>query len=585
MCYNAIAKANRKGAFIVEYQNLYELWLKEVDDPILLAELESVRGDDEAIQDRFYKDLEFGTAGLRGVIGAGTNRMNVYTVGRATQGFSEYLKTVDKTPSVAIGYDSRNCSELFSKTAACVFAANGVKVWLYPELAPTPMVSFAIRYHKCTGGVVVTASHNPAEYNGYKAYGPDGCQLSGDASACVSDAVEKVDMFSEIRSVDFDTALNDGMIEYIGQGNYESYYENVLSQSIDPAVVASTDLKVIYTPIHGTGNKPVREVLKRIGIKDVIVVKEQELPDGNFPTAPYPNPEIRQPFECALKMADAYKPDLLLGTDPDADRVGIAVPDGEEYRLLTGNEVGAMLLNYVLSRRTALGTLPKDPVAVKSIVSTSICDKIAADYGCEMRSVLTGFKYIGGVIAELEAAGQSDRYVFGFEESYGYLNGTHVRDKDAVVASMMICEMAAYYKSQGMTLMQVLNGIYAKYGLYLHKTVSYTFSGAKGMAKMADIMLRLRTDAPKSIGGYCVESISDYEASVTTDCRTGEKAEILLPKADVVIFSLEGGNSVIVRPSGTEPKIKVYLTAVADSNEQANAVKDRLAAEMDEYLK
>ena len=569
----------------MEYKALYDLWLSKVDDPVLLAELESVRGDDEAILDRFYKELEFGTAGLRGVIGAGTNRMNVYTVGRATQGFSEYLKGAFETPSVAIGYDSRNCSELFSKTAACVFAANGVKVWLYPELAPTPMVSFAIRYHKCSGGVVVTASHNPAEYNGYKAYGPDGCQLSGDASACVSDAVEKVDVFSGIRTVDFDEALASGMIEYIGQDNYESYYENVLSQSVEPEVVASSDLKVIYTPIHGTGNKPVREVLKRIGIKDVIVVKEQELPDGNFPTAPYPNPEIRQPFECALKMAEKYKPDLLLGTDPDADRVGIAVPDGDEYRLLTGNEVGAMLLNYILSRRTAIGTMPKDPVAVKSIVSTSICDKIAADYGCEMRSVLTGFKYIGGVIAELEAAGQSDRYVFGFEESYGYLVGTYVRDKDAVVASMMICEMAAYYKSQGMTLMQVLNGIYAKYGLYLHKTVSYTFSGAKGMAKMSEIMSQLRAEPPKSIGGYAVESISDYETSLTTDCRTGEKTDILLPKADVIIFSLEGGNGVIVRPSGTEPKIKVYLTAVADTDEQAVAVKDSLAADMDEYLK
>ncbi len=569
----------------MEYMDLYNLWLDKVDAPYLRDELESVKGDEDAIQDRFYKDLEFGTAGLRGVIGAGTNRMNIYTVSRATQGFAEYLKSVDAKPSVAIGYDSRNCSDLFSKTAACVFAANGVKVWLYPELAPTPMVSFAIRYYKCSGGVVVTASHNPAEYNGYKAYGPDGCQLSGEASEQVSACVEKVDVFSDIITVDFDKALADGAIEYIGEDNYESYYENVISQLIDPSVVASSDLKVIYTPIHGTGNKPVREVLKRIGIKDVAIVKEQELPDGNFPTAPYPNPEIRQPFECALKMAESYKPDLLLGTDPDADRVGIAVPDGDEYRLLTGNEVGAMLLNYILSRRTALGTLPENSVAVKSIVSTSICDKIAAEYGCEMRSVLTGFKYIGGVIAELESKGQEGRYVFGFEESYGYLVGTYVRDKDAVVASMLICEMAAYYKSQGMTLMQVLNGIYEKYGLYLHKTVSYTFAGAKGMAKMAEIMSSLRTNPPKVIGGYAVESVSDYQASESVNFLNGEKTVIFLPKADVIIYALEGGNGVIVRPSGTEPKIKVYLTAVAGTDEQAVAIKDTLAADMDNYLK
>lgn len=569
----------------MEYQELYQLWRSKVDDPVLLRELEQIQGDDEAIQDRFYKDLEFGTAGLRGVIGAGTNRMNIYTVGRASQGFADYLKTVSESPSVAIGYDSRHNSDLFSRTAACVFAANGVKVWLYPELAPTPMVSFAIRYYKCSGGIVVTASHNPAEYNGYKAYGPDGCQLSGEASALVTESVERVDLFTGIRKVDFQEALDSGRIAYIGQDNYESYYQKVLAQSVDPSVIPTADLKVIYTPIHGTGNKPVREVLKRAGVKNVTVVKEQEEPDGNFPTAPYPNPEIRQPFECALKMAQTVQPDLLLGTDPDADRVGIAVPDNGEYRLLTGNEVGAMLLEYILSRRTALGTLPENPVAVKSIVSTSICDKIAADYGCEMRSVLTGFKYIGGVIAELEAAGQSDRYVFGFEESYGYLIGTHVRDKDAVVASLLICEMAAYYKSCGKTLIQVLNGIYDKYGLYLHNTVSYTFSGAKGMTKMAHIMSDLRANAPKTVGGFEVVSVADYETSQETDCRTGCVTPILLPKADVLTYKLEGGHCAIVRPSGTEPKIKVYLTAVAPSAEQAAEVKNRLAADMDAYLK
>ena len=564
----------------MDYRNRYAAWLEQVSDPALREELTSIADDDEAIQDRFYKDLEFGTAGLRGVIGAGTNRMNVYTVGRASQGLADYLKTTGEPVSVAIGYDSRRNSDLFSRTAAAVFAANGVKVWLYPELAPTPMVSFAIRYYGCAGGVVVTASHNPAEYNGYKAYGPDGCQLSGAASALVTAAVEKVDLFSGIRFGDFEASLAEGTISYIGDDCYESYYQNVTAQAIDPAVIPAAGLKVIYTPIHGTGNKPVREVLKRIGIRDIAVVKEQECPDGNFPTAPYPNPEIRQPFELALRMAQTVKPDLLLGTDPDADRVGIAVPDGDEYRLLTGNEVGAMLLEYILSRRTALGTLPKAPVAVKSIVTTSICDRIAADYGCEMRSVLTGFKYIGGVIAELEKAGEADRYVFGFEESYGYLIGTHVRDKDAVVASMMICEMAAYYKSRGQTLMAVLNAIYARYGNYLHKTDSYAFAGAKGMAKMAEIMASLRADAPKSIGGFAVTAVSDYAAATTYDCVSGESREISLPKENVLAYALEGGHGVIVRPSGTEPKIKVYLTAVGATRADAQAVQERLAADM-----
>ncbi len=564
----------------MEDRKRYAEWLEQVSDPALREELISIAEDDEGIQDRFYKDLEFGTAGLRGVIGAGTNRMNVYTVGRASQGFAEYLNTTGANVSVAIGYDSRHNSDLFSRTAAAVFAANGVKVWLYPELAPTPMVSFAIRYYGCAGGVVVTASHNPAEYNGYKAYGPDGCQLSGADSAKVTAAVEKVDLFSGIRFGDFEASLRDGTISYIGEDCYEAYYQNVTAQAIDPAVIPAAGLKVIYTPIHGTGNKPVREVLRRIGIENVVVVKEQELPDGRFPTAPYPNPEIRQPFELALAMARTEKPDLLLGTDPDADRVGIAVPDGDDYRLLTGNEVGAMLLEYVLSRRTALGTLPEKPVAVKSIVTTSICDRIAADYGCEMRSVLTGFKYIGGVIADLEKAGQSDRYVFGFEESYGYLIGTYVRDKDAVVASMMICEMAAYYKSCGLTLMEVLNNIYAKYGNYLHKTDSYTFAGAKGMTKMAELMASFRSDAPKAIGGYAVTAVSDYASAETLDCVSGERRPIDLPKENVLGYALEGGHGVIVRPSGTEPKIKVYLTAVGETREDAKAIQERLSADM-----
>ena len=569
----------------MDYNELYQLWSANVTDPALKKELDSIKGDNDAIQDRFYKDLEFGTAGLRGVIGAGTNRMNIYTVGRATQGFSDYINANFENASVAIGYDSRNNSELFSRTAAQVFAANGIKVWLYPELAPTPMLSFAVRYYHCAGGVVVTASHNPAEYNGYKAYGPVGCQLSGEASALVTEAVEKVDLFTGIKSVDFDAALADGRIEYIGSDDYESYYENVMAQLIDRDVIRSADLKVIYTPIHGTGNKPVREVLRRVGVAGVTVVKEQEQPDGNFPTAPYPNPEIRQPFECALKLAGTVRPDLLLGTDPDADRVGIAVKSGDDYKLLSGNEVGAMLLQYILERRTALGTLPKNPIAVKSIVSTSICDKIAAEYGCEMLSVLTGFKYIGEQIARLEAKGESDRYVFGFEESYGYLIGTYVRDKDAVVASMMICEMAAYYKSKGKALIDVLGDIYAKYGFYLNKTLSFTFAGAKGMTRMAELMGELRTSAPAEIGGYKVTATDDYKLSVSTDIATGAQKSIDLPKSDVITFRLEGGHTVIVRPSGTEPKVKAYLTAVAADEATAEVVTDKLAADMTDLLK
>ena len=568
---------------MTDYRARFQTWLDRVSDPALREELLAVQGDDEAIQDRFYRDLEFGTAGLRGVIGAGTNRMNIYTVGRATQGFAAYLKGMGASPCVAIGYDSRRNSDLFSRTAAAVFAANGVKVRLFPELAPTPMVSFAIRYYGCDGGIVVTASHNPAEYNGYKAYGPDGCQLSGAASARVTEAVEKVDLFTGVDFGDFEAALASGAIECIGQDCYEAYYKEVIACAVDPAVIPAAGLKVIYTPLHGTGNKPVREVLRRVGVGEVTVVREQELPDGDFPTAPYPNPEIRQPFEIALRMAETLKPDLLLATDPDADRVGIAVPDGGDYRLLTGNEVGAMLLEYILSRRTALGTLPADPVAVRSVVSTSLTDRIAARYGCEMRHVLTGFKYIGGEIAKLEQAGQSGSYVFGFEESYGYLPGTYVRDKDAVVAALLICEMAAYYRAQGRSLMEVLRDIYATYGNFLHRTDSYTFAGVKGMETMSRIMTALRSTPPKAIAGFRVTAASDYEASVTLSAD-GTVTPITLPRANIVSFALEGGHGVIVRPSGTEPKIKVYLTAVGAASDEAESIRDRLAAAMKEYM-
>ncbi len=558
---------------------IYDLWCKRATDPAIAAELNAIKGDDDAILDRFYRNLEFGTAGLRGVIGAGTNRMNIYTVARATQGFSEYIRGISERPSVAIAYDSRINSDLFSKTAASVFAANGIKVWLYPVLAPTPMLSFAVRELHCDAGVVVTASHNPSKYNGYKAYGSDGCQLNTEASKKVLSLVEQVDIFDGVKSLDFDAAVADGIIEYIGNDVFEKYYENVMKQSLDPSLLAQSELKVIYTPLNGAGNIPVRTVLGRMGIKDITVVPEQELPDGNFPTAPYPNPEIREAFACALKLAESVKPDLLLATDPDSDRVGIAVKNGDDYTLMSGNEVGAVMMYYLLSRRTEMGTMPKNPIVVKTIVTTRLCDRIAADYGCKVIDILTGFKYIGEQIGLLEAKGEESRYIMGFEESYGYLVGTYVRDKDAVVGSMMICEMAAYYKKQGKTLLDVLDMLYEKYGVFRHKQLSFTFEGAEGMKIMADTMQSLRTTPPAAIAGARVRRIADYGSSITVDCENGSTGVINLPKSDVLAYSLENEAEVIVRPSGTEPKIKVYLTSTAATVTDADSYMKQLESE------
>ncbi len=559
-------------------KELYSLWCEKATDKAIADELAQIKGDDEAILDRFYRNLEFGTAGLRGVIGAGTNRMNIYTVARATQGFAEYINSVNENPKVAIAYDSRINSDVFSKTAACVFAANGIKVYLYPVLVPTPMLSFAVREIGCDAGVVVTASHNPSKYNGYKAYGADGCQLGTEASKAVLGLVENVDTFGGVKKVDFDEALSLGKIEYIGDEVFEKYYQNVIAQSVNPDLLKNAGLKVIYTPLNGAGNIPVRTVLDKMGVKDITVVKEQELPDGNFPTAPYPNPEIREAFKLALDLANSVKPDLLLATDPDSDRVGIAVKNGEEYTLMSGNEVGAVMLYYLLSQRTEKGTMPKNPIAVKTIVTTRLCDKIAADYGCEVVDILTGFKYIGEQIGLLEAKGEQDRYIMGFEESYGYLVGTYVRDKDAVVGSMMICEMAAYFKTQGKSLLDVLNEIYEKYGMYLHKQLSFAFEGAEGMKIMADTMTGLRTNPPKKIADMAVVKVSDYEKSEITDCENGEKSAIELPKSDVLAYSLAGGAEVIVRPSGTEPKIKIYLTSIGENKADANYLMSQLEA-------
>ena len=548
---------------------LYSLWLeKAVDDPDLIAELKGIEGNDDEIYDRFYRELEFGTAGLRGVIGAGTNRMNIYTVRKATQGLAEYV--LDKGgESVAIAYDSRIKSTLFAEEAAKVLAANGIKVYIYKELMPTPMLSYAVRELHCTSGIVITASHNPAKYNGYKAYGADGAQLSVENSAKVLSFVDKVEMFGGAKTMSFDEGITSGIIEYIGDELVEKYLETVKTRSVEKV---TADLKVIYTPLNGTGNKPVREILKRIGIKNVTVVPEQEFPDGNFPTAPFPNPEIRQAFECAINLSKSVEADLLLATDPDCDRVGIAVKNGDDFTLMSGNEVGACLLDYILSRRKANGTLPENPVAVKTIVSTPLADKIAAKYGCKLINVLTGFKYIGEQAGILEKKGEQERFVFGFEESYGYLAGAYVRDKDAVVASMLICEMAAYYKNLGKNLLDVINELYAEHGMVFTSQNSFTFEGAAGMKKMQDIMDDLRRLPPKKIGENQVVAISDYETSEKLELKSGKKSVITLPRSNVLYYDLdENGSNLIVRPSGTEPKIKVYITSVDADGEKAKS--------------
>ena len=554
----------------------YKLWCEKATiDPDLVAELKAIEGNDEAISDAFYKDLEFGTGGLRGVIGAGTNRMNVYTVGKATQGLAAYVNSVTKNGKVAIAYDSRIKSDVFARDAAAILAANGIKVYIYKELMPTPMLSFAVRYLGCDAGIVVTASHNPSKYNGYKAYGNDGCQLGLEAADYVLSIMNSVDIFDGVKRVDFDAALNEGKIEYIGEDVIEAYLAAVEDRRVNRDIDMSK-LNVVYTPLHGSGNKPVRAILSKIGATNVTVVPEQELPNGNFPTAPYPNPEIRQAFECALKLAETVKPDLLLATDPDADRVGIAIPNGDEYRLFTGNEVGALLLEYILKCRKANGTLPQNPVAVKTIVTSDVCLKIAEDYGCELRDVLTGFKFIGEQIGNLEAAGEEDRYVFGFEESYGYLAGTYVRDKDAVIASMLICEMVAYYKLQGKNLIEVLSELYDKYGYYYCSQKSFTCEGQAGMKQITDIMDRLANNPPSEIGGLTVARFDNLNKSESLDIASCKISAIDLPKSNVLGFYFADGSSLIVRPSGTEPKIKLYLSAVGATDAEALSERETL---------
>ena len=566
---------------------LYKLWCeKATDDPDLAAELKSIEGDEEAIIDRFYRDLEFGTGGLRGVIGAGAFRLNVYTIRRATQGLADYVNGAFKNGAVAISYDSRIKSDKFAQEAAAVLAANGIKVYIYKELMPTPCLSWAVRACKAQAGIMITASHNPAKYNGYKVYGEDGCQITLDVANTVIGKINAVEMFGGAKVMNFDDAVSSGMVSYIGDDIIEAYYKKVLEQGIHTDLVADSGLKVVYTPLHGTGNKPVREILKRIGIKEVTVVPEQELPDGNFPTCPFPNPEIKEALAKGLELCEKVQPDLLLATDPDCDRVGIAVPDNKNggYVLFSGNEVGAMLLKYICQERTALGTMPKAPVAVKTIVTTDICKKIADEYNVELREVLTGFKFIGEQIGFLEQKGEEERYIFGFEESYGYLAGGYVRDKDAVIASMLICEMAAFYRTKGISLLDAREAMYKQYGNYVHTQSSFQCEGASGMERMKEIMSCLRNDPPKAIGGLKTLKVGDYIASEETDLATGAKTAIDLPKSDVLAFRLEQGASVIIRPSGTEPKIKAYYTTIGDNRDQAKALEETISADFAKIL-
>ena len=558
------------------YMDDYRRWMEaDLEDPALKEELESIQGKEDEIKDRFAVALKFGTAGLRGVLGAGTNRMNIYVVRQATQGLANWVKTQGGNQLVAISFDSRINSDVFAKTAACVLAANGIKVRIYDALMPVPALSFATRYYQANAGIMVTASHNPAKYNGYKAYGPDGCQMTDEAADIVYAEIQKTDILTGAKMMTFEEGQAAGLIEYVGDDCKEALYAAIEARSVRPGICRTAGLKLVYSPLNGSGLVPVTRVLKDIGITDITIVPEQQYPDGNFPTCPYPNPEIFEALRLGLELAEKSGADLMLATDPDADRVGIAMkcPDGS-YELVSGNEMGVLLLDYICAGRIESGTMPENPVAVKSIVSTPLADAVAKNYGVELRSVLTGFKWIGDQIAQLEAAGEVDRFIFGFEESYGYLAGPYVRDKDAIIGSMLICEMAAYYRSIGSSIKQRLEEIYDKYGRYLNKVDSFEFPGLSGMDKMAGIMESLRKNPPAEIGGYAVVKVTDFKNTEETG----------LPAANVLMYKLEGGAEVIVRPSGTEPKIKTYFTTLGKDLKEAEEQKEKLAAALKPIL-
>lgn len=551
----------------------FKRWMNRVTEEDLLEELQHIEGQEEEMNDRFYRELEFGTGGLRGVIGAGTYRMNVHTVAKATQGYSNYLNQVCQKPSVAIAYDSRIKSDLFAATAACVFAANGIQVHIYEELMPTPALSYAVRALDCDGGIVVTASHNPAKYNGYKVYGNDGCQITLEVAEAILAEINQVDAFDDVKKIDFEEGKKSGIISMIGEEVITGFIDAVSERALNPQEI-DKDVSIVYTPLNGTGRYPVTRCLKENGYTQITIPAQQEMPDGNFTTCPYPNPEIREALEVGLKKAKEVGSDLLLATDPDCDRVGVAVKDGNDYTLISGNQMGILLFDYICQTYKKNGTMPANPVAVTTIVSTKMIDKIAADYGVEVRRVLTGFKFIGEQIGFLEADGEVDRYIFGFEESYGYLSGGHVRDKDGVNASLLICEMFAHYKAKNLSLVDVLNTLYEKYGYFKEALQSITFEGASGAKKMTELMDSLRKNPPAAIAGFQVADVKDYAKGVGN-----------LPKSNVLEFNMENDINVLVRPSGTEPKIKMYYLVKGESEEAGDGIVASLESYFTEVCK
>lgn len=556
-----------------------QLWKDNVTEPDLASELDQLLADpdSEKLSDAFYRSLAFGTAGLRGTLGVGTNRMNVYTVAQASQGLATYLNAHFENPTVAIARDSRNKGEDFVRAAAGVLAANGIKSFVYPRIEPVPTLSFATRDLKCSAGICVTASHNPAQYNGYKVYGPDGCQIANEAADEIQNTINQTDIFNGVKRMDFDEALEKGLVEWTPDAVLDRFIDAVATQSV--GTKPNPDFSVVYTPLNGTGLECMQRILERVGIKNVTVVPEQANPDGNFPTCPYPNPEFREALEKGLELCDKVHPDLMLATDPDADRMGVAVPHDGDYKLLTGNEMGILLVDWLTCMKAEAGEDVTRKVAVTTIVSTAMPDAIARAKGFEMRRVLTGFKNIGGQMDQLVEAGQGDRFLIGFEESYGYLVGLHARDKDAIVASMLTCEMAAWYAERGKDLYEAMVALYQEYGYYLNGVVNVQFPGEAGAGKMSAIMTGLRENPPAQIAGLPVEGVVDYKTDVEMPVvgGGGNTPAQLLPKSNVLEYRLGEGVKVIVRPSGTEPKIKAYLFSKGTTREESQALNDRLA--------
>ena len=573
----------------MNYKEEYKLWLTNVTETER-AELEKIAQDDAEIKDRFYKSLEFGTAGLRGVIGLGLNRMNSYVVARATQGLANQLIKTNPGRTdlkVTIAYDSRNKSDEFAKTAAQVLAANGIKAYIFSELKPVPELSFSVRFKNADAGIAVTASHNPAKYNGYKVYGSDGAQLGPDLAKIVLDEIEKTPLFGGAKMIDFEEGVKSGIIEIMGEDVEDKYLDQVEKQCINPELIKKSgkDMKFVYTPFHGSGLKPVLKIFKRVGFENVLVVKEQEKPDGDFPTVEYPNPEYKESFALAIDLAKENGADLIIGTDPDADRCGIMIKDeAGGYISLTGNQTGLLLTEYILSMKKELGSLPNDGFVVKTIVTTDIIRKICEYYDVEMKEVLTGFKFIGEKIKEAESSNHGT-YLFGFEESYGYLAGTYARDKDAVVASMLVAEMALYYREKGLSLYDQLQNVYKKYGFYNEFVVSATFEGISGGEKMAAIMENMRTNTPQTFGGKKVLAVRDYKTSIRTDIQTGKTEKIDLPESDVIYLELEDSNNFVIRPSGTEPKIKLYCLLCGKTREDSESIAENFKADIEETIK